>query len=119
MNNFLEKDGYYGSVEFSAEDECFYGKLLGINDLISFEGESVKELKKSFSEAIFDYYELCKRVGKAPEKIYKGSFNVRINPEVHKKAAIVAGSEHISLNKFVEKALIQQLQSINFSANHN
>lgn len=60
----------------SADDEVFYGKILGINDLVNFEGASVKQLKKAFKEAVDDYLELCAEIGKTPEKTYKGTFNV-------------------------------------------
>jgi predicted HicB family RNase H-like nuclease len=105
MNDILEYKGYYGSVHFSAEDEVFYGKLLGIEDLVNFEGASVRELKKAFHQAINDYLETCKEIGKEPNKTYKGSFNVRISTELHKAAAIFATINNISLNEFIKTAI--------------
>src|SRR5690349_16201638 len=105
MNDILEYKGYYGSVHFSSEDEVFYGKLLGIEDLVNFEGASVKELKKSFQHAVNDYVETCKEIGKEPNKTYKGSFNVRISTELHKSAAIFATINNISLNEFIKTAI--------------
>lgn len=96
---------YIGSVHYSSEDEVFYGKLVGIDDLISFEGNSVKELKTAFIEAVDDYQELCKETGKPFYKAYKGSFNVRIRPELHRRAAIKSTELGMSLNQFVEKAI--------------
>ncbi len=78
MNDILEYKGYFASVHFSAEDDIFYGKIIGINDLVSFEGTSVPELKATFYEAAEDYLEMCKEMNKDPDKMYKGSFNVRI-----------------------------------------
>src|ERR1700744_2571785 len=105
MNDILEYKGYYASLHFSSEDEVFYGKLLGIDDLVNFEGDSVKELKKTFHEAVNDYLETCKELGKEPNKTYKGSFNVRITTDLHKEAAIFAALHNISLNDFVKTAI--------------
>jgi predicted HicB family RNase H-like nuclease len=105
MNDVLEYKGYYASVHFSSEDDVFYGKLLGIDDLVNFEGTSVKELKKAFREAVDDYLETCKELGKEPNKTYKGTFNVRISVDLHKAAAIYAAKNSISLNDFVKKAI--------------
>ena len=96
---------YYGTVHYSADDELFYGKLEGINDSITFEGTTVQELKSAFEEAVDDYLEICKELNKEPQKPYKGSFNVRIDPELHKKLAIKAIEEGVSLNKIVEEAI--------------
>ncbi len=62
MNDIIKHKGYYATVHFGTEDEVFYGKILGINDLVTFEGSSVKELKSAFKEAIEDYIETCKEV---------------------------------------------------------
>jgi predicted HicB family RNase H-like nuclease len=105
MNDILEYKGYYASLHFSSEDEVFYGKLLGIDDLVNFEGASVKELKKAFHEAVEDYLETCKELGKEPNKTYKGTFNIRITTDLHKEAAVFAASQNISLNDFVKTAI--------------
>jgi predicted HicB family RNase H-like nuclease len=105
MNDILQYKNYYASVHFSAADEVFYGRILGINDLVSFEGASVKELKTAFEEAVEDYLETCIAVGKTPEKTYKGTFNVRVPSTLHKQAAIFAAVHNITLNDFVKKAL--------------
>jgi len=105
MNDILDYKGYYATVHYSASDDIFFGKILGINDLVSFEGASVKELKKSFKEAVEDYLETCIELGKEPEKTYKGSFNVRIPSEMHKQAALFASIRNISLNDFVKTAI--------------
>ena len=105
MNNYLTYKGYLGTVLFSSEDEVFYGKVYGINDLITFEGKSVKELKNAFEESIDDYLDSCKALGKEPNKIFKGSFNIRISTELHRKAALNSTKKNISLNDFVKKAI--------------
>ena len=105
MNDILEYKGYYASVHFSSENEVFYGKIMGIDDLVNFEGASVKELKKAFHEAVDDYLETCEDLGKEPNKTYKGTFNVRISTDLHKAAAVYASTQNISLNDFVKTAI--------------
>ena len=68
MKDVMTYKEYIGSVHFNAEDEVFYGKIEGIEDLISFEGKSVNELKMAFEEAVEDYVDLCKRENKDIEK---------------------------------------------------
>lgn len=70
---------FYGSVEYSASDECFFGKIIGTTDLVTFEGDSVQGLKSAFRDAVEDYLILCKETGKEPQKIYKGSFSDEVN----------------------------------------
>ncbi len=105
MKNLLEYNGYYAKIEYSDEDSCFFGTFVDINDSISFEGQNIKELKAAFVEAVEDYLDMCKRIGKEPEKSYKGSFNVRIDPELHKKAVLLAASKGVSLNSVIETAI--------------
>jgi predicted HicB family RNase H-like nuclease len=105
MNDILQYKNYYAAVHFSAPDEVFYGKILGINDLISFEGSSVKELKTAFKDAVDDYLDMCTEIGKAPDKTYKGTFNVRVSSELHKEASLFAAVNNITLNEFVKTAL--------------
>lgn len=103
--NMLEYKEFIGSVQYSDTDECFYGRIEGINDLVTFEGQSVKELKKSFREAVEDYISLCKEAGKEPYKSVKGSFNIRIEAGLHYSAIYTALKRGISLNQFVADAI--------------
>ena len=109
MKDFLIYKEYIGSVHFNADDEVFFGKIEGIDDLVSFEGMSVIELKKSFEEAVEDYIQLCRDNNKKNEKSYKGSFNVRIPSEIHKKARRLAIMKGISLNQFVQHAVEEEV----------
>lgn len=109
MKDFLQYKDYLASVHFNADDEVFFGKIEGIEDLISFEGISVAELKESFEKAVEDYLQLCENHGKKSEKSYKGSFNVRISSEVHKKAKRLAIMKGISLNQFIQKAVEEEV----------
>lgn len=103
--NILEYKEFIGSVNYTDEDECFYGRVEGINDLVTFEGSSVKELKKSFKAAVEDYIELCKELDKEPYKSVKGSFNIRLEPKLHYSAIYTALKKGISLNQFVTEAI--------------
>lgn len=105
MKDVLTYKDFTGYVHFSAVDEVFHGKIEGIKDLVTFEGQSVAELTKAFHEAVDDYLELCKEVGKEPEKSYKGNFNVRVPFDLHKKAVETATRLGISLNQLVQRAL--------------
>lgn len=104
-NNVLEYKGYHTKVEFDSEDLVLRGKIEGINDLVDFECEDLKGVEKEFHEAVDDYLEFCKEVGKEPDKEYKGTFNVRISPELHKRLVNVAMKNGDTLNTSVEKAI--------------
>lgn len=105
MKNTLSYKGYYGSVEFSDEDNIFFGVVIGINDHITYEGDSVKSLRRDFEQAVEDYLYACSQIGKEPEKTYKGTFNVRISPELHRELAIYSSTSGKSLNSTVEEAI--------------
>lgn len=105
MNNTMQYKGYVGSVEFSEADGLFFGKVLGIRALISYEGTNAAELVADFHGAVDDYLSLCEAENSEPEKAYKGSFNIRVSPELHKQAAICAMAQQVSLNTLVEDAL--------------
>lgn len=105
MNNTIEYKGYLGSVEFSEEDGLFYGKVMGIRSLISYEGETAKELLEDFHGAVDAYLETCVAEGRQPEVAYKGSFNVRISPELHKRLVVYATAHQMSLNSYIEETL--------------
>lgn len=105
MNNTMEYKGYVGSVEFAEKDGIFYGKVMGIRSLISYEGENAKELLEDFHGAVDDYLADCAARGAEPEMAYKGSFNVRISPELHKQLVVYATAHNMSLNSYVEDTL--------------
>lgn len=104
-NNILEYKGYHTKVEFDSDGLVLRGKIEGINDLVNFECEDIKDVEKEFREAVDDYLEFCKEMGKEPDKEYKGTFNIRINPQLHKKLATVAMKNGDTLNACVEKAI--------------
>jgi len=105
----LEYKGYTGSIEYSKEDGQLYGKVLGIRGLISYEGDTGKNLEADFINAIDTYLADCKQDRIAPEKPFKGSFNVRISPKLHRKASLLAMEENSSLNSFVAESIRERI----------
>lgn len=105
MKNVLEYKGYFAKVEYSADDMILYGKIEGIRDLVNFECSDLTQVEQEFHSAVDDYLELCKDLGVSPDKAYSGTFNVRINPEIHRTAAMTAEKKGISLNQLVSQAI--------------
>jgi len=105
----LQYKGYLGAVEYSLEDGCLFGKILYINDLVTFEAQTVPELEAAFKESVDDYLETCAEIGKDPDKSFKGTFNVRMTPERHKAAALAAAIQETTLNDFVSQAVAEKL----------
>jgi len=101
----LEYKGYTGSIEYSPEDKILYGRVLGIRGLLSYEGNTGIELETDFQSAIDEYLDDCNKTGIIPEKPYKGSFNVRVSPDLHKKLAIRSIERNTSQNQIVREAL--------------
>lgn len=105
MKNILEYKGYHARIEFDASSMTLRGRIDGINDYVDFEASDVGGIEKEFHLAVDDYLDFCAEVGKVPEKEYKGTFNVRISPELHKKIAFCAFKDSKSLNAEVEQAI--------------
>lgn len=109
MSNTIEYKNYIGSVEYSDEDKCFFGKVEMIDDLVTFEANTVEDLEKNFQEGINDYINTCQKLGREVQKSYKGVFNVRVSPKLHKLAYQKALKNNISLNALVGKSLEQYI----------
>lgn len=109
MANMLAYKGYHGSVKFSAEDNLLVGSVIGIRDSLNFHGNSIEEITQSFHDSVDGYLEMCEAFGRSPDKEYKGSFNVRISPDLHRQAVLTAEQEGITLNQFVQNAIESQL----------
>ena len=112
MNSMLEYKGYHATIEFDADDDIFVGTVFGIADSLNFHGSSIQELKKMFEQCIDNYLELCEKIGKIPEKEFKGSFNVRISPELHRKVALAAANQKITLNQYIVKAIMESFEEV-------
>jgi len=111
----LHYKDYVGSIEYSEEDNILYGKVLGIRSLILYEGKDVNELLNDFHQAVDFYLNDCAKNNEKPEKSFKGSFNVRINPTLHMEYATYALKNNTSLNKLVEEALISYSKKLKLS----
>ena len=105
MKNAMTYKGYVGTVEYSAEDTCLFGRIGGINDIISYEGESVTEIRAAFEEAVDDYLRHCASTGKEPNKPYSGKFVLRLDPAVHARLAVKAQANGKSLNQYAAEVL--------------
>ena len=105
----MKYKGYIGKAEYDDDAEIFHGEVIGLRDVVTFRGSSVKELQKSFKESIDDYLDFCKRMNKAPDVPASGRLILRIPPELHSRAAIAAKSEGRSLNTWVADAVKEKL----------
>jgi len=101
MSNILEYKGYQASVEYSAEDGVLFGKILHIPSLILFEAENAADIVSAFHKAVDDYLEYCGKKGLEPNKAFSGTLNVRIGPERHRKIAVYATKNGLSLNEAI------------------
>ena len=105
LANILAYKGYLTKIEYSVEDQVLHGQIESIVDLVTFESDSINEIEKEFHEAVDDYLLFCTEIGKEPNKAYKGSFNVRVEPQLHKEIALIAYKNGDSLNETIEQAL--------------
>lgn len=104
MKPAFEYKGYLGSAEVSLEDNILHGKLLYITDVISYAADSPKELEAAFRTAVDEYLETCEECGDEPNVPFKGVFNVRLGPELHRACALAAEHAGTSLNDWVKGA---------------
>lgn len=106
----MEYKNYYGAVDYDDEAQIFHGEVLNLRDVITFQGKTVKELRRAFEESINDYLEWCHARGKEPEKPFSGKLMLRMDPQLHRMIAAQAAKRGQSLNIFVtsqlEKALL-------------
>jgi predicted HicB family RNase H-like nuclease len=101
----IEYRGYTGVFEFDPSIDAFHGRLVGLQDVVTFQGTSLDELRQEMAESVEDYLEFCTEVGKEPERPYRGEFLVRTTPELHRAASIEAEASGMSLNAWVEAAI--------------
>lgn len=101
----IDYRGYTGVFEFDPSIDAFHGRVLGLQDVVTFQGRSLEELRREMAESVEDYLELCTEAGKEPERPYRGEFLVRTTPELHRAAAIEAEASGMSLNAWVEAAI--------------
>ena len=109
MSQTLQYKSYNGSVLYSAEDKVLHGRIVGIRDVITYEGSDVKSLERNFKAAVEEYLKFCSKEGKTPDTPFKGSFNVRLGPDLHKRAALYAEEHDKKLNAVVHEAIEKYL----------
>ena len=105
MNNTMSYRGYSASMNFDADDKIIVGRVLDVDDIISFHGESVSEFETNFRRVVDDYISACEQLGSAPEKPASGKLMLRVAPTVHAAALKAAARSGVSLNKWAEQAL--------------
>lgn len=107
MTNIMTYKGYSGTVEYSEDDDCLFGRVTGIRDIVTYEGQGVTDLRAAFQESVDDYLEHCKEMGKEPNKPYSGRFLLRIDPGLHARLAARAQASGVSLNQYAAEVLAQ------------
>lgn len=111
MKNIMKYKGFLGSVHYAAEDRVFYGKIEGVNDLITFEGSTVDELEEGFKYMVDQHIKDCSKSSLPLEKSYRGNLNIRLSPELHKKAAYNATLKGVTLNQYINDAIKKEIAS--------
>ncbi|ETX02119.1 MAG: hypothetical protein ETSY1_04755 [Candidatus Entotheonella factor] len=101
---------YSARIEYSDEDQCFVGRVVGIRDIISFHGDSVDEIRQAFQEAVDFYLETCTQRGEPPNKPYSGNLMLRVSPEVHAAVAAAAEVSGKSINQWASETLSKAAQ---------
>lgn len=107
----LKYKGYLGTVEPDFDNNILYGKLAFIGDLVTYEAETLAELEQEFKVSVDLYLQACAEDGKKPDTPFKGVFNVRVDPDLHRRVAELALEEDLSLNAFVNKALEKEVSN--------
>ena len=97
--------GYEGIASFDEEADLFHGDVINTRDVITFQGRSVKDLRKAFRESVDDYLAFCRSRGEEPEKPFSGKLVLRIAPELHKRITIEARRRSQSLNAYIAERL--------------
>lgn len=108
--NAMHYNGFSARIDYDDEDQIFFGRLVGITDVISFHADTVAELRAAFEETVDDYLETCRKLGKEPNKPYSGKLMFRVKPELHASAARAASLEGKSLNQWAEDVLTEAVQ---------
>ena len=110
MNTMLH-DGYLATIELDEEAGLFHGEVINTRDVLTFQGQTVADLRQAFADTIADYRAWCQARGKMPERPYPGQFPVRVSPDLHRRAAIIASREGKSLNGLVAELLERRVAS--------
>jgi predicted HicB family RNase H-like nuclease len=104
MNSLNYKE-YVGTFAYDEEADTFHGRVVGLRDVITFEGRSIEQLKKALAESVEDYLDFCRQRGEEPEKPLSGKFVLRLDPSLHRAVAVAAERDGKSLNSWVKERL--------------
>ena len=105
----MQYKGYLGKVELDADAKLLHGEVVGIRDVVTFQGASAKEVEKAFRDSVDDYLAFCKERGEEPDKPCSGRFVVRIDSDLHRKVNMLASASGKSLNSFVAESLARRV----------
>jgi predicted HicB family RNase H-like nuclease len=106
----MQYKGYTGRVEFDDKADIFHGEVIGLRDVITFQGRTAKEVKKAFRDSVDDYLELCSKRGEEPERPFTGKLMLRLTPELHRKVYVAAKEAGTSLNAWITQALAHETE---------
>lgn len=101
----IEHKGYIGVFEFDPEIDTFHGTVVNTNDVITFYGKSVAELRKEMRASANEYLAFCQEEGREPEKPFSGKLLLRTSPELHRRVALEAARQKISMNAYIQETL--------------
>jgi predicted HicB family RNase H-like nuclease len=101
----MKYKGYFGQIVYDDEAKLFHGEVVGLKDIITFQGTTVNELEKAFHDSIEDYLAWCKERKEKPEKTFSGNLRLRMSPDLHAHLALEATKHGISLNEFINEKL--------------
>lgn len=107
----MKYKGYHGQVNYDEDAKLFHGEVVGLRDVITFQGTSVDELEQAFKDSVDEYLDFCKELGRAPEKPFSGKLILRLPPEIHERAAYQAKCSGLSLNAWITHGIQQLLPS--------
>ena len=101
----MKYKGYIGQVVYDDEAKIFHGDVIGLKDVITFQGKSVDEIEQAFKDSIDDYLEFCHQRGEKPEKTFSGNIRLRMSPTLHETVSLEAAQKGISLNDLITQKL--------------
>ena len=105
----MKYKGYEGVVNYDEEAKLFHGEVIGLRDVITFQGTTVDELEQAFKDSVDDYLEFCKKKKRPPEKPFSGNLMLRISPEIHKEMTVEAKQRGLSLNAFLIELIVREV----------
>lgn len=106
----MKYKNYIATIEYDPDANHFHGEILGMRDVVTFCGTSVKELEKEFRNSVDDYIEFCRKKGKTPERSFSGTLNLRMPPTLHKEVALQAEAKQKSINEWINEAIGEKLK---------